>query len=135
MIFLFIKIYIYLTYRCILIFENCRIAVSPYPYRCIGQPYRCNLGGRNNGMLSLFLLFLFFVFLRSNTCINQHPFLWILVSYMLFYNQVLETIPCRMGATDQKIGIVSFLLCTMFLKSHTAIYSRKQNSSELYFLQ
>jgi hypothetical protein len=48
MIFLFIKIYIYLTYRCILIFENCRITVSPYPYRCIGQPYRCNLASNSN---------------------------------------------------------------------------------------
>jgi hypothetical protein len=44
MIFLFIKIYIYLTYCHILVFEKCHIAVLPYSYRRIRQPYRCNLG-------------------------------------------------------------------------------------------
>jgi hypothetical protein len=44
MIFLFIEIYIYLTYPRILVFEKCHIVILPYPYRSIRQPYRCNLG-------------------------------------------------------------------------------------------
>jgi hypothetical protein len=43
MIFLFIEIYIYLMYPRILVFEKCRIAVLPYPYHRIRQPYQCNL--------------------------------------------------------------------------------------------
>ena len=41
---LIFDIFIYLPYRRILVFGKFRITVSPYPYRRIGIPYRCNVG-------------------------------------------------------------------------------------------
>ena len=41
----FFGIFIYLPYRRILVFGKCRITVSPYRYRRISIPYRCNIDG------------------------------------------------------------------------------------------